>query len=59
MVEQSSDGLWQIVTWMALDGLLLWQMLWLLPKDDPLEVRMLKLLYKHDASAKSSLHRSA
>ena len=59
MVEQSSDGLWQIVTWMALDGLLLWQRLGLLPKDDPLEVRMLKLLYKHDASAKSSLPRSA
>ena len=46
MVEQSADGLWQVVTWMALDGLLLWQMLGLLPMDDPLEERMLRLLYK-------------
>ena len=46
MVEQSSDGLWQVVTWMALDGLLLWQMLGLLPTDDPLEERVLRLRYK-------------
>ncbi len=46
MVEQSADGLWQVVTWMALDGLLLWQMLGLLSKDDPLEERILRLLYR-------------
>ena len=46
MVEQSSDGLWQVVTWMALDGLLLWQMLGLLSTDDPLEERIVRLLYK-------------
>lgn len=46
MLEQSSDGLWQVVTWLALDGLLLWQMLGLLPQGDPLEERMLRLLHK-------------
>lgn len=46
MVEHSTDGLWQVVTWMALDGLLLWQMLGLLSKDDPLEERIVRLLYR-------------
>ncbi len=46
MIEHSTDGLWQVVTWMALDGLLLWQMLGLLPKDDPLEERIVRLLYR-------------
>lgn len=46
MVEHSTDGLWQVVTWMALDGLLLWQMLGLLSKGDPLEERIVRLLYR-------------
>ena len=46
MIEQSADGLWQVVTWMALDGLLLWQMLGLLSQGDPLEDSVLRLLYK-------------
>ena len=45
MMGQSPDGLWQVVTWLALDGLMLWQMLGLLPKNDPLQSRMLRLLY--------------
>lgn len=45
MMRQSPDGLWQVITWLALDGLMLWQMLGLLPKNDPLQSRMLRLLY--------------
>lgn len=45
MLGQSPDGLWQVITWLALDGLMLWQMLGLLPKNDPLQSRMLRLLY--------------
>lgn len=45
MLSQSSDGLWQVITWLVLDGLMLWQMLGLMPKNDPLQSRMLRLLY--------------
>ena len=45
MLGQSPDGLWQVITWLALDGLMLWRMLGLLPKNDPLPSRMLRLLY--------------
>ena len=45
MRNQSPDGLWQVVTWMALDGLLLWRMLGLLSKNDPLQDQALRLLY--------------
>ena len=46
MMQQSPEGLWEVITWLALDGLMVWQMLGLLPENDPLQSRMLKLLYK-------------
>jgi AcrR family transcriptional regulator len=46
MLKQSPDGLWQIISWLALDGLMLWQMLGLLDGEAPLQSEILQLLFK-------------
>lgn len=46
MLRQSPDGLWQVVTWLALDGLMLWQMLGLLAGEESLQSDILQLLFK-------------
>lgn len=46
MLQQSPDGLWQVITWLALDGLMIWQMLGLISADEPLHSEILQVLYK-------------
>lgn len=46
MLQQSPDGLWQVITWLALDGLMIWQMLGLMSADEPLHAEILQVLYK-------------
>lgn len=45
MLQQPSDGLWQIIIWLALDGLMLWKFLGLLSQDDPLHSNVLQFLF--------------
>lgn len=46
MLQHTPDGLWQVVTWLALDGLMIWQMLGLMSRDEPLHSEILQLLFK-------------
>ena len=46
MLQQGPDGLWQVITWLALDGLMIWQMLGLMSADDPVHAEILRFLYK-------------
>lgn len=46
MMQNPSDGLWQIITWLALDGLMIWQMLGLMTPDEPLHSDILQFLFK-------------
>jgi AcrR family transcriptional regulator len=46
MMQNPSDGLWQIITWLALDGLMIWQMLGLMSPDEPLHSDILQFLFK-------------
>ena len=45
MLQQPSDGLWQIIIWLALDGLMLWKLLGLISQDDPMHGEVLQFLY--------------
>lgn len=45
MLSQDPDGDWQLLTWLAVDGLMLWQFLGLLPPTDPLQERLIRRLY--------------
>jgi AcrR family transcriptional regulator len=46
MLQQGPDGLWQVITWLALDGLMIWQMLGLMSAADPVHAEILQFLYK-------------
>lgn len=46
MMQYPADGLWQVITWLALDGLMIWQMLGLMSADDPLHGEILQFLFK-------------
>ncbi len=45
MLSQDIDADWQLLTWLAVDGLMLWQYLGLLPPSDPLQERLIRQLY--------------
>lgn len=45
MLTEDADGDWQLLTWLAVDGLMLWQFLGLLPPADPLQERLIRQLY--------------
>lgn len=45
MLAQDPDGDWQLLTWLAVDGMMLWQYLGLLPGDDPLREQLIRRLY--------------
>ncbi len=45
MLSQDPDAEWQLLTWLAVDGLMLWQFLGLLPPSDPLQERLIRRLY--------------
>lgn len=45
MLSEDADGDWQLLTWLAVDGLMLWQFLGLLPPSDPLQERLIRELY--------------
>ncbi len=46
MFQRSPYGLCQVITWLALDGLMIWQMLGLMSADEPLHAEILQVLYK-------------
>lgn len=46
MMQNPADGLWQVITWLALDGLMIWQMLGLMKADEPLHSEILQFLFK-------------
>jgi AcrR family transcriptional regulator len=45
MLSMDADAEWQLITWMAVDGLILWQFLGLLPPSDPLQEQLIRRLY--------------
>lgn len=45
MFAQDPDADWQLLTWLAIDGLMLWQYLGLLPPSDPLQEQLIRRLY--------------
>lgn len=45
MFVQDPDADWQLLTWLAIDGLMLWQYLGLLPPSDPLQAQLIRRLY--------------
>lgn len=45
MFAQDPDADWQLLTWLAVDGLMLWQYLGLLPPSDPLQEQLIRRLY--------------
>ncbi len=45
MLQQDPDADWQLLTWLAVDGLMLWQYLGLLPPTDPLQEQLIRRLY--------------
>ena len=45
MLAQDPDADWQLLTWLAVDGLMLWQYLGLLPPSDPLQEQLIRRLY--------------
>lgn len=45
MFEHDPDAEWQLLTWLAVDGMMLWQFLGLLPPEDPLQERLIRRLH--------------
>jgi len=45
MFNDDADAEWQLMTWLAIDGMMLWQFLGLLPPADPLQERLIRRLH--------------